>query len=428
MKRSELPVRASGVGPDRTGPPAVGRRGRALLLVLSGNMLLDAVEVSVVLIALPTVAAEFGVSLPAVQWLMTGFALGFAALLVLGSRLHVRFGRRRTYLAAMLVFAVASMVGGLAGGLTVLVVTRLVKGACAALTAPAGLSIIAGVYPDGPRARRAVAVYAWFGAAGFTVGTLLAGTLLEAHWRLVFLAPAPVAVVLVVLAARLLPADGANRGWAPPGPGTPGPAAVRQSWLTGSFLRVTTAAGLLNGTYQSLLVLVVVESQQDYGWRPWQTAVSLLPACLPLALTAPVSGRFIARTGTSAPIAAGALAALLGYLYYLWRPVGDSYPAAVLPALLMVGFAFVLSFAALNLRATSTVAPAARAVPLYQTGVQVGTVVLLPLVCVLATGPGDVAARWLIVVAAAVGMAVTLVDLVWWGWGAAGRPGRPTRR
>ncbi|MDX2405986.1 MFS transporter [Streptomyces microflavus] len=177
----------------RTAPPgqqATVRRHRSLLVVLSGNMLLDAIEVSVVLVALPSIGTDLGLTLWSVQWLMSGFALGFAVMLLLGPVLSGRWGMRRVYLAAMLLFALASLVGGLSDNTALLIASRVVKGACAALTAPAGLALISTTFPSGPQQRRAVSVYSLFGAAGFTAGLLLAGALAGDSWRWTFLLPA----------------------------------------------------------------------------------------------------------------------------------------------------------------------------------------------------------------------------------------------
>src|SRR6185312_391810 len=88
-------------------------RKQALLFVLAGNMLIDALEISVVLPALPSMAEDLGLSIGEVHWVMSGFAAGFAALLLFGPALTKRWDRRRVYLAALLVFAAASVVGGL---------------------------------------------------------------------------------------------------------------------------------------------------------------------------------------------------------------------------------------------------------------------------------------------------------------------------
>jgi MFS family permease len=375
---------------------------RAVLLILSANMILDAIEVSVVLVALPTIRAQLGVSTWTVQWLMSGFALGFAFLLILGARLVARLGTRRVYLAAMLGFAAASLVGGFADDVALVIATRVVKGACAALTAPAGLSLIATAIPDGPRRRRAVSVYSLCGAAGFTAGLLLSGALLQASWRWTLWFPAPLALLLLVLALRLLPSDPETTGRARP---------ALRLLRDGTLLRTAVGAATLNGTYHSLLFLLTFHLQERLGWPPWQNALALLPACVPLAVTVPFAARMTVRYGTARLITLGAAAPLAGYALLLARPAPTSYAAGILPVLLLVGAGFVLSFAALNMRAASSVAAEDRptAVRAYQAAVQLGAVPMLPLTAwLLGTGHGKRPALALITAVAAVGLAAAL--------------------
>lgn len=388
-------------------PTRWGARLWAVLLILSANMILDAIEVSLVLVALPSVSTSLGLDLWTVQWLMSGFALGFAALLVLGPKLNARFGRKRVYLAAMLLFAAASVVGGLTDSLALLIATRVVKGLSAALTAPTGLAIIGTTFRTGPQQRRAVSTYSLFGAAGFTVGLLLSGALLEASWRWTFLFPAPVALVLLFFALRLLPAD---QGPAP----SPAPRIAPAVLRNGPLLRSAVSAATLNGTYQSLLLLLVFQTQRQLGWSPWQSAVALLPACVPLVVTVPFAGAMTARWGTSGLIALGAATPVAGYALYLWRPATGSYTTGMLPTLLLVGAGFVLSFAALNMQATAALPAADRAaaVPLYQTAVQFGAVLMLPATAwLLGSQPGYRPALSFITAVAAVGLLTALTGL-----------------
>ncbi|MCB5909988.1 MFS transporter [Streptomyces pinistramenti] len=381
-----------------------GARQWALLCILSGNMLLDAVEVSVVLVALPTIGDAVGMPLLAVQCLMSGFALGFAALLLLGNRITAWCGRRRAYLGAMAVFALASVVGGMTDSELLLIATRVVKGCCAALTAPTGLAIISTAFRDGPQQRKAVSVYSLFGATGFTGGLLLSAALLASSWRWTLFFPAPVALALLICALRIIPHDPDGR------PPRLKPALLRDARL----LRSAIGAATLNGTYVGLLLQVTFQLQQRLGWSPWQCALALLPACAPLMVAAPFAGRLVARWGTGRLIALGALAPFAGCAFYLWRAPADSYWAAVLPALLLVETGFVLAFAALNMQATATIRPEQRgsAVPLYQTGVQLGGVLMLPLVALLLTvGHGYRPALLLITVVSAVGLLTALTGL-----------------
>ena len=384
MRESPAPVQVSGEADPRL---------RWLLVVLSGNMLLDAVEVSVVLVALPTIGAALGLPVFGVQWLMTGFAAGFAAFLLAGPALVARWGLRRVYLGAMLCFAAVSVVSGLVANPAVLVAGRVVKGACAALTAPAGLAIITTVFPEGERQRRAVAVYSMFGAAGFTGGLLLSGVLTGLDWRWTFLFPAPVALVLLAVGFRTIPALVRPAS----------PASV-PLWRNGSFVRTSVAAAAQNGGYIGFLFLVVVTTRHS---TPLAMALMLLPASLPLLVTVPFVKHLVRRTGTAPLIAAGALASLGGIVL-------AGYADGPLPSLLLVGAGLALSFTALNTQATAAVEPAlrARAVPVYQTAVQLGTVAVLPLTAV-AVGAGERPALWLLATVAAAGLAVATAMRPW---------------
>lgn len=376
----------------------------SLLFVLSGNMLLDAVEVSVVLVALPTIGAHFDRSALGVQWLMSGFALGFATLLVVGPRLSARLGRRRTYLGAMAVFVVASLAGGLVNSLVVLVALRVVKGGCAALTAPVGLAIVNEAFPEGPERRRAVSVYALFGAVGFTAGLLLSGSLIESSWRWAFVFPAPIALVLLLFGLQVLPRSLSA---------TPPQRRPRSALLQDRSLRhAAIGAASLNGTYQSLVLLVTFQASDELGWTPWQTALALLPACAPLMLTVPFAGRLVARYGTGRLIALGALFPLLGYLLYLARPDPSPYVLGLLPPLLLVEAGFCCAFAALNMQATSSVDAADRgaAVALYQTCVQLGAGLLLPLVVLLRQVDGIRPSLALVSSVGALGLVAALIS------------------
>ncbi|WP_306318223.1 MULTISPECIES: MFS transporter [unclassified Streptomyces] len=400
----------------RTGPQAPPRGGAAagarlgaLLFVLAGNMLIDALEVSVVLPALPATAEGLGLSLNEVQWVMSGFALGFAALLLIGPRLTARFGRRRVYLAALVVFVLASLAGGATDSGALLVATRVVKGGCAALTAPVGLAIIATVFPDGPRQRRAVSVYSLFGAAGFTVGLLLSGLLTAFSWRLTLLAPAAAALVLLPFAWRLVPEQSGEQSGEQRHPVVP-----RALLGHRPLLRAAAGAASLNGSHLALLLTAVFTLRTERGWPPWLTAVAFLPACVPLVGAALFSGRMVERFGTARLVALGALASVLGYGWQLAGPGPGAYATGLLPTLLLTGTAFVLAFGALNMQATAGIPAADRglAVPLYQTGVQLGAVVALTATAaLLSSAAGTVPALAFITAAGAFGLVAALAGL-----------------
>ncbi|MFJ8330529.1 MFS transporter [Streptomyces sp. NPDC094437] len=382
----------------------MSRGSGALLWTLSGNMLLDSVEVSIMLVALPSIGAALRVSMVTAQWLMSGFGAGFAGFLVLGPRLVARWDRRRVYLGALAVFALVSVVGGLTGDIRLLIAIRVVKGGCAALTAPTGLAIITTTFPDGPRLRRAVSVYALFGAVGFTAGLLLSGALVEAGWRWTLVFPAPVALALLLIARRVLPTGSA----APPRTTT-----TRALLRAGALRRSMLGAASLNGTYIGVLLLAAFDLS-GRGWSPWLSAVALLPASLPLVLSMPFVGGLVQRFGTARLIVAGAVAVVTGCVLRALLAGSGPYGTAWLPALLLVEAGFVLSFAPLNMQVTAGLGAAERpwAVALYQTAVQAGGVLMLPLTALLASRYPH---RWpvslLVLAAGAVGLITALSGL-----------------
>ncbi|MEU3836930.1 MFS transporter [Streptomyces microflavus] len=441
--------------PSHTAPaPAHARwspRMWGLLVVLAGNMLIDALEVSVALVALPAIGTDLGAPLTTMQWTITGFAVGFGGLMLFGARAVVLLGRRRVYLAALVGFAAASLVGALAEDPSLLTATRVVKGFCAALTAPTGLAIIATAFPEGPQRNRALSVYTLFGAGGFTAGLLLSGWLTGFSWRLTFAFPAPAVLVLFVLGLRLIPGAGEENGGGPPPGATAGDrpplrrygfasaaaflagllalvqgitsvpahgwADVRSTGLLAlaagllalfvalerasahplirfealrsrAMIRSALGAACLNGSYLGLLFVLTHQLQSLAGWSPLRTAAAFLPAAAPLVVTALFSGRIVARFGAPCLIAAGALLPFAGYLLLLRTPWPPAYATGILPTMLLVGAGFVLSFAALNSRATSQLPPAERGAGsgLYQTAVQVGAALSVALVAALLTG------------------------------------------
>jgi EmrB/QacA subfamily drug resistance transporter len=198
-----------------------GERGGlrlALILVASFMVVLD---FTIVNIALPSIEHAFGLPTSVVQWVVTGYAIAFSGLLILGGRAADMLGRRRTFIAGLVVFSLASLAGGLAGDPALLVAARVVQGAGAALVAPAAISLITTSFPPGPRRTRAIGLYGCMASAGFVSGQVLGGVLVEwTGWRAVFLVNVPVGLAAALLARRVIAVPAASASAAP------GPAAA----------------------------------------------------------------------------------------------------------------------------------------------------------------------------------------------------------
>jgi MFS family permease len=368
-----------------------------LLLVLAGAMLLDSLDVTLLGIALPSVGRDFDVSPWSTQWALTGFPFGFGLALLPARSLVRTLGRRRTYLVALTVFAVASVISGLSGDVLELALAEAVKGVCAAVTAPLGMVIIATTFSDGPPRVRAALVFSLFGTAGALVGALLSGFVSEVSWRLSLSAAAPVALGLVVLGLFRLPSD-------PPELSAPATVRVPRSW---SLLRSAVTAGAFNGASIGLFVLANFELQDMFGWRPWQAALAFLPAYAALPVSVLVARRIVARSGTAVPVTAGAVFAVAACAVY---PV-----LGVIPSTVLLGLAYLLLFTPVNVAATAGLLPADQPAGMLtlQTAVQFGAVLIVPGVgAFLSTSDSIWPATSLVTAAAVVALAAAATDLL----------------
>ena len=175
-------------GSDAPRPALSPRLGRLGLVVTLGAALVVVLDFSIVNVALPSLSAELGVSTMTAQWVVTAYALTFSGLLVVGGRASDLFGKARLLVAGLVVFALASVVGGLAMDLTLLVAARAIQGMVAAVVAPAALSILTTSFPEGPARARVLGYYGMTASLGFVIGLVAGGALVETvGWRGVFL-------------------------------------------------------------------------------------------------------------------------------------------------------------------------------------------------------------------------------------------------
>ena len=403
-----------------------------LLAVLCGVLFLDGLDVSMVGMALPSIDSDLDLTTSQLQWIVSGYVLGYGGFLLLGGRAADLLGRRRVLLIALAVFAVASALGGLVSDGTLLVVTRFLKGVAAAFTAPAGLSIITTRFAEGPERNRALSIYTATGASGFSLGLVAGGLLTELGWRWTFLLPVPVALVLLALAPRFIPRDrmiptgrrafdipGAatltagmlllvrtiveapEQGWG--SPATLVAFAVSAALLAafvaierrssaplvrlgilrnGALVRANLSAMALFGAYIGFQFVVTLYLQSMNGWSPVETALALLPAGLLVAIGAPRIGPLVDRLGAARVIVVGALASLAGYALVLRLDAVPEYVVVLLPTVLLLGAGFMLLFPTLNIQATSGVGDNEQGLAsgLVQTSFQIGGAVVLAIV------------------------------------------------
>jgi EmrB/QacA subfamily drug resistance transporter len=410
-----------------------------LLVVLCGVLFLDGLDVSMVGVALPSIDADLHLTTSQLQWIVSGYVLGYGGLLLLGGRTADLLGRRKTLLIALSVFTVASALGGLVDDGTLLVVTRFLKGAAAAFTAPAGLSIITTTFAEGPERNRALSIYTATGASGFSLGLVLGGVLTELGWRWTFLLPVPIAVALLAIGPRVIPHDrgaalsrrrfdvpGAvtltsgmlllvrtiveapDQGWA--SAQTIGAFAVSALLLSlfvaierrstaplvrlgilrsSSLVRANLGMMTMFGAYVGFQFVMTLYLQTLNGWSAIQTALAFLPAGLLVALLSTRIGPIVDRIGTARLVALGALSFAVGYTAIALRgiDIAPSYVLELLPTMLLLGFGFALSFPTLNIAGTSGVANHEQGLAsgLVQTSFQVGGAIGLAVVSAIIT-------------------------------------------
>jgi MFS family permease len=411
-----------------------------LLVVLCGVLFLDGLDVSMVGVALPSIDADLHLTTSQLQWIVSGYVLGYGGLLLLGGRTADLLGRRRTLLIALGVFTVASALGGFVDNGTLLVVTRFLKGAAAAFTAPAGLSIITTTFAEGPERNRALSIYTATGASGFSLGLVLGGLLTELGWRWTFLLPVPIALALLAVGPRVIPHDrgaalsrrrfdvpGAvtlttgmlllvrtiveapDQGWAAPETigafalsaillslfvaierRSPAPLVRLGILRSSSLVRANLGMMTMFGAYVGFQFVMTLYLQTLNGWSAIQTALAFLPAGLLVALLSTRIGPIVDRIGTSRLVALGALSFATGYTAIALRgiDIAPSYILELLPTMLLLGLGFALSFPTLNIAGTSGVGDHEQGLAsgLVQTSFQVGGAIGLAVVSAIITG------------------------------------------
>jgi EmrB/QacA subfamily drug resistance transporter len=202
---------------DTSTAPSRGTAHRHLgwaLVLISVAQLMVVLDSTIANIALPYIKADLGISQANLQWVVTGYALAFGGLLLLGGRLGDLYGRRRIFMVGVTIFAVASGLGGFAQNELMLIGSRGLQGLGAAIASPTALALITTTFPAGPPRNRAFSVYAAMSGVGAAVGLILGGWLTGLHphvlghlldgWRLTFLINVPIGLAAAFAAPRLL--------------------------------------------------------------------------------------------------------------------------------------------------------------------------------------------------------------------------------
>src|SRR5438132_7329906 len=198
---------------DRAGTRNDGRHLGLALLVIATAQLMVVLDATIVNVALPHIQAALGFSGSNLEWVVNAYALAFGGLLLLGGRSGDLLGRRRIFIFGILLFSLASLLGGFATNQEWLLTARALQGIGGAFAAPTALSLIAVTFPEGPPRNRAMGVYAAMSVAGGAVGLIAGGLLVQyLNWRWVFFVNVPIGLALAFLAPRVLGESQRRRG------------------------------------------------------------------------------------------------------------------------------------------------------------------------------------------------------------------------
>ncbi len=376
-----------GPSPGLAFESAGGRWLLAVAVAGSGMAFLDSTVVNV---ALPDIGRDFGASTSALQWILNGYLLTLASLILLGGSLGDRYGRRRVFVLGVGLFTAASLLCAVAPSVGLLIFARLLQGVGGALLTPGSLAIIEAGFRPGDRAR---AIGAWSGLGGVAtaLGPLLGGYLIGAvSWRAIFVINLPIGAFVAWAATRHVPetsdpmASGRIdlRGAAlaalglggatyalieAPGAGASG--AVLVAGIGGLLALVAFFAGerrsanpmlpleifrsrqfsAANGVtfvvYAALggfFFLLVSFLQISLDYTPIEAGAASLPVTLLMLLFSARSGALAQRIGARIPLTAGPLVIALGLLLMTRIEPGDSYVATILPAVIVFGLGLTL--------------------------------------------------------------------------------------
>jgi MFS family permease len=463
------------------GSPAVLRSANwnaavwVLLAIICGAVFLDALDVSMIAVALPSMGVSLHLSAASLQWIVNGYILGYGGFLLLGGRISDLVSRRTVFLIAVAVFGLASVLSGLVSDDAVLVALRFIKGASAGFTVPAGLSILTTTFAEGPARNRALGIYTVCGASGFSLGLVCGGLLTGLGWRATLLMPGPVALLLVFAGLRIIPRTSTRRvrlreldllgalsgtlallsfvyatvqaphwGWG--SPMTLGGIALSGVLMAVFILverrhpeplvrfgilrsRPLVHAGLcaaaMYASYAAFQFLVTLYLQDSLGWSPLTMALAFLPCGIIVAFCAPWSGAILERVPTAIVILGGLVSFVVAYSLFLRTHPAMAYANFMLPTMIFLGVGFGLTFAALNSQAMAGVDDDEQGLAsgLLNTSLQVGGALGLAVVTAIVSRsglapvhhqllPGMIAAIWVVVGVSGAALLATAIYIV----------------
>src|SRR3954469_24617558 len=374
--------------------PTQDRRGLALVLLALAQFVV-VLDASIVNVALPSIGSDLHFSEENLQWVVNAYVLVFGGFLLLGGRMADLLGRRRVFMGGLVLFGLASLVGGLATSEGMLIAARAVQGLGGALLSPAALSIITTTFPEGSERNKALGVWGAVAGAGGAAGVLLGGVLTDSlGWEWVFFVNTPVTLAAPAWARFLLVesrSEGARRhfdtfgavtvtaglsllvytmvrtdanGW---GSATTiglfaGAAALLVAFVVWEQrspaplvpfrifrIRNVTAANivalLIGASLFSMFFFVSLYMQRVLGYSPLKAGLSYLPLAVTIIISAGVASQLVTRLGHKPVLIGGMVLVATGLLLFANVSPDGSFLSDVLPASVIaaagLGFSFV---------------------------------------------------------------------------------------
>jgi EmrB/QacA subfamily drug resistance transporter len=390
--------------PQQTGAPQAPARLGLALFVIAMAQLMIVLDASIVTIALPSIQTALDFSGANLAWVVNGYTLAFGGLLLLGGRAGDLFGRRRVFIAGILLFTVASLLGGFAQGEASLIAARVLQGAGAAIASPTALSLITTTFPEGAARTRAMAVYAAMSGAGAAVG-LIAGGLLTDYldWRWTLWVNVPIGLVVAFVAPRVLAESerepgridlpgaitgtlgltllvygitrASEEGW-----GEPLTVAcfVASAVVLALFLAIEARSDHAimplrlfddrnrSGSYAAMLLVgasifamfyfLSLFVQQVLGYSPIRAGVAFLPFTVGIVLGAGIASQLATRFAPRVLAGTGLVMAIVGMALFTLLEPDSSYAGGLLGPMLVMSIGMGLTFVPLTLTAVSGVA------------------------------------------------------------------------
>lgn len=415
---------------------AVKHKGLALA-VLAAAQFMVILDATIVNVALPAIQKALGFTTDAeLQWVVTAYALVFGGFLLLGGRLADLYGRRKLFIAGVILFSIASLLGGFAQNPGQLIAFRGLQGLGGALLAPAALSLVLTIFKEGAERNKALGIWSMVAAGGGAVGLIVGGLLTQyVDWRWIFFINVPIGVLVLLATMRYVPASTPTKRQSMDLAGaltiTGGlmalvyalAIAAENGWTSSTTLAWFTVAAILllvfvvnelrvkqplitlgifrrrNVTGGSLIMLLMPASmfglffylsiylQQILGYSPTHTGIANLPFTVAIMVVAGVLSKKIATINAKAVLIAGPLLCAAGLLFFARLPVAAHYWIDILPGIILMASGMAAVFVTATTITTSGISHQESGLVsgLLNTGQQIGGAIGLAVLTVIST-------------------------------------------